>query len=55
MKASMLNDQKNNTGGASSAELKSLQEENAKLKAQLAKQAYRIEHLVNGMEGMLKK
>ena len=39
--------------GLSSAQLASLQEENASLKARIAKQEYRIRHLIAGMEEML--
>ena len=54
IKASMLKDEqdgKNN--GASSAELDALRDENERLKAKVTKQAYRIAHLVSGMEKML--
>lgn len=44
------------TGGAtSSKELKSLQEENEMLKKKVAKQAYRIDHLVQGIMDMQAK
>lgn len=39
--------------GASSAELESLKKENEQLKATIAKQEYRIRHLITGMEGLL--
>mmetsp|Transcript_22177 Transcript_22177/g.54919 ORF Transcript_22177/g.54919 Transcript_22177/m.54919 type:complete len:94 (+) Transcript_22177:98-379(+) len=53
MKASMLKEQQEATGGSSSEELFALKEENAKLKAKLIKHEYRIGHLVAGMEEML--
>mmetsp|Transcript_11731 Transcript_11731/g.18485 ORF Transcript_11731/g.18485 Transcript_11731/m.18485 type:complete len:95 (+) Transcript_11731:92-376(+) len=37
----------------SSAEVQSLEEENKKLKATIAKQDYRIRHLISGMEKLL--
>lgn len=43
------------SGGKSSTEVKNLEEENKKLKAQIAKMEYRIKHLVSGMEEFLKK
>lgn len=39
--------------GASSAELGDLKKENEKLKATVAKQDYRIRHLIAGMEELL--
>lgn len=39
--------------GASSAEVTDLKEENAKLKQTVAKQEYRIRHLIAGMEDLL--
>jgi predicted RNase H-like nuclease (RuvC/YqgF family) len=42
------------SGGASSKEFKALQEENEMLKKKVAKQAYRIEHLVQGIMNMQK-
>lgn len=39
--------------GASSAELEELKKENEKLKATIAKQEYRIRHLISGMEELL--
>ena len=39
--------------GASSAEVTDLKTENAKLKATVAKQEYRIRHLIAGMEDLL--
>ena len=42
-------------GGASSKELEELLAENAALKKQNAKQAYRIEHLVRSVEELLEK
>jgi len=39
--------------GASSAELEDLTKENEKLKATVAKQEYRIRHLISGMEELL--
>mmetsp|Transcript_13675 Transcript_13675/g.38504 ORF Transcript_13675/g.38504 Transcript_13675/m.38504 type:complete len:97 (-) Transcript_13675:1752-2042(-) len=54
MKASILKDEQDGkNGGASSAEVDALREENVRLKAQVVKQAYRINHLVTGMEKML--
>lgn len=46
-----------NGGGviSDSKELAELREENAKLKAMNAKQAYRINHLVKNMEKLLEK
>jgi septal ring factor EnvC (AmiA/AmiB activator) len=38
------------SGGASSDEVKALKEENALLKAKLAKNEYRVRHLIEGME-----
>lgn len=53
-KADILKEQEANKGsGSSSEEVAALKEENAKLKAQLTKQEYRIGHLVAGMEEML--
>jgi len=56
MKVSMLKDEQEGggkNGGGSSTEMAALREENARLKAKLTKQEYRIGHLVNGMEKML--
>eukprot|EP00536_Pseudo-nitzschia_multiseries_P000570 jgi/Psemu1/300185/fgenesh1_kg.7_\ len=54
MKASILKDeQEGANSGASSAEVDALRAENERLKAQLVKQAYRINHLVIGMETFL--
>jgi len=54
MKASMLEAEKDGkNGGASSAEMDALRKENERLNAQVTKQAYRISHLVTGMEKML--
>ena len=39
--------------GTSSAELAELKKENEKLKATIAKQEYRIRHLISGMEELL--
>jgi hypothetical protein len=39
--------------GASSTELADLKKENQDLKAKVAKQEYRIRHLIEGMEKML--
>lgn len=39
--------------GASSAEMDELKKENEKLKATIAKQEYRIRHLIAGMEDLL--
>jgi hypothetical protein len=39
--------------GASSAELEEVKKENAHLKATIAKQEYRIRHLISGMEDLL--
>jgi len=39
-------------GGASSKEVEALREENARLKEQNAKQAYRIEHLCDSVKGL---
>lgn len=44
-----------NGGATSSKELKSLQEENEMLKKKVAKQAYRIDHLVQGIMDMQAK
>jgi ubiquinone biosynthesis protein UbiJ len=44
-----------NNATASSAELKALQEENAKLKARNAKLEYRVQHMVHSMEGLYAK
>ena len=41
------------SSGASSAELDSVKKENEKLKATIAKQDYRIRHLISGMEELL--
>ena len=41
------------TSTASSAELDSLKDENAKLKAIITKQEYRIRHLISGYEKLL--
>jgi hypothetical protein len=41
------------SGGANAAELSSLQKENEKLKATIAKQEYRIRHLISGMEDLM--
>ena len=40
-------------GGANAAELKTLEEENARLKTVIAKQDYRIRHLISGFEELL--
>ena len=40
-------------GGASSTEVADLKKENKDLKAKVAKQEYRIRHLIEGMEKML--
>ncbi|KAL3902619.1 MAG: hypothetical protein SGILL_010762, partial [Bacillariaceae sp.] len=40
-------------GGASSEEMTALKKENEALKAKLAKNEYRIRHLIEGMEAML--
>ena len=40
-------------GGANAAELKSLQAENERLKTVIAKQEYRIRHLITGFEELL--
>jgi predicted RNase H-like nuclease (RuvC/YqgF family) len=42
------------SGAASSKEFKALQEENEMLKKKVAKQAYRIEHLIQGIMNMQK-
>lgn len=42
-------------GGGSSKELEALKAENARLAKQNAKQAYRIQHLVTTVEGLLEK
>lgn len=39
--------------GASSAEMEEVKKENEKLKATIAKQEYRIRHLISGMEDLL--
>lgn len=41
------------SSGASSVELDSVKKENEKLKATIAKQDYRIRHLISGMEELL--
>ena len=43
------------SGGASSEEMEALKKENQALKAKLAKNEYRIRHLIEGMETMLAK
>mmetsp|Transcript_4389 Transcript_4389/g.11324 ORF Transcript_4389/g.11324 Transcript_4389/m.11324 type:complete len:99 (-) Transcript_4389:209-505(-) len=56
MKARIQQEQEeaNKSGGStSSEELGKLREENAKLKAKLIKNNYRIHHLVTGMEELL--
>ena len=40
-------------GGANAAELESLTAENARLKAVIAKQEYRIRHLISGFESLM--
>ena len=42
-------------GGASSKELEAMREENARLKEQMAKQAYRIEHLCDSVKELQAK
>ena len=42
-------------GGASSKELEAMREENARLKEQMAKQAYRIEHLCDSVKQLQAK
>ena len=44
---------KEGSSGASSAELEDTKKENEKLKATVAKQDYRIRHLISGMESLL--
>jgi len=45
--------EKNAGGGASSEEAEQLKAENAKLKALVTKQEYRIKHLINGFQRAL--
>ena len=42
-------------GGASSKELEAMREENARLKEQMAKQAYRLEHLCDSVKQLQAK
>lgn len=53
IKEQMAKEAREGGGGASSAELKDLKAENEKLKATVAKQEYRIRHLISGMEDLL--
>lgn len=58
IKESMAKEQqeKSDSGGgsgASSEKVKALQEENQTLKAKLAKNEYRVRHLIEGMEELL--
>ena len=41
--------------GMNSAQVEDLKKENEKLKATIAKQEYRIRHLIHGMEAMMQK
>jgi hypothetical protein len=59
IKETMAKEQQKQSGsgtggsGASSEEVKALQEENQTLKARLAKNEYRVRHLIEGMEELL--
>ena len=54
IRATMAKEQENGDGGgANAAELKTLEEESARLKTVIAKQEYRIRHLITGFEQLL--
>ena len=54
IRATMAKEQENGDGGgANAAELKTFEEENARLKTVIAKQEYRIRHLITGFEQLL--
>ena len=55
IRATMVQEQKSGVGGANVAELESLKSENARLKSVIAKQEYRIKHLISGFEKLMEE